>query len=348
MKTTLASLSLLALLVSVPFLFIHRRATAQTPATVPVAVPALASLELTGPYVYQNLAVFAVHDRNTAHHEEILTLEEALAQKVVTVEEIGQVNQLVASNKGKHGVYLQSGDIVKGGQQDRVLQHDTLLPPGSRKVPLDVFCVESGRWHGRGGEPARHFASSSASLMSKRQKMAVKVAGNQGAVWESVAAAQADIGGKLGHSVHASESATSLQLSLEDKKLNTTVDDYVRAIEKQMPQQSDVVGYAVAVNGNVDSVDVFASPNLFGKMKGKLLKSSAAEAVATKGDKPTAIPDASAVRALITDAESGAAKSEKQNLRTQVTRKETNHNVVFTTDDPLVPAKPVHKSYMAK
>lgn len=344
MKTTLASLSLLAVLASVPWLLIHRRAAAQTPA----AVPALATLELTGPYVYQNLVVFAVRDRNTTHHQEILTLEEGLAQKVVTIEEVGQVNRLLASNQGKNSVYLQSGDIVKGGQQDRVLQHDTLLPPGSRQVPLDVFCVESGRWQGRGGEPVRHFTSSNASLMSKRQKMAVKVAGNQGAVWESVAAAQADIGGKLGHSVRAPESATSLQLSLEDKKLTATVDDYVRNIEKQFPQQSDVVGYAVAVNGNVDSVDVFASPNLFGKMKSKLLKASATEAVASKGDKMGPVPDASAVRALITDAESGAAKAEKQNLRTRVTRKETSHNVVFTTDDPLVPAKPVHKSYLAK
>jgi hypothetical protein len=344
MKTTLASLSVLAALIAIPLLSARRNATAQTTA----AVPALASLDLTGPYVYQNLAVFAVHDRNTAHHQEILTLEEGLAQKVVTIEEVGQVNQLVASNKGKSGVYLQSGDIVKGGQQDRVLQHDTLLPPGSRKVQLDVFCVESGRWHGRGGEPSRNFASSNDSLMTKRQKMAVKVAANQGAVWESVAATQVEIGGKLGHSVRSPESATSLQLSLEDKKLTATVDEYVRNIEKQFPQQSDVVGYAVAVNGNVDSVDVFASPNLFGKMKGKLLKASAAEAVASKGDKSTAAPDANAVRALITDAESGAARSEKQNLRTQVTRKETSRNVVFTTDDPMVPAKSVHKSYMAK
>jgi hypothetical protein len=336
MKTTLVSLSLLAVCASVPLLLVHRRATAQTPATV----PALAALELTGPYVFQNLAVFAVHDRSTVSHEEILTLEEGLAKKVVTIEEVGQVNQLVASNKGKTSVYLQSGDIVKGGQQDRVLQHDTLLTPGSRKVPLNVFCVESGRWHGRGGEPVRHFASSNTSLM--------KVAGNQSAVWDSVAASQAEIGSKLGHSVRSPDSATSLQLSLEDKKLGETVDEYVHNIEKQIPQQSDVVGYAVAVNGNVDSVDVFASPNLFGKMRGKLLKASAAEAVASKNDKPTPAPDAGAVRALITDAESGAAKAEKQNLRTKVTRKETSHNVVFTTDDPLVPAKAVHKSYMAK
>jgi hypothetical protein len=344
MKTTVACLSALALLFVLPMLFAHRRAVAQ-PAATP---PALASLELTGPYTYRNLAIFAVHDRNTAHHEDILTLQEAMAKKVVTIEETGQVNQLVASNKGDKSVYLQAGDIVKGGQQDRVLQHDTVMPPNSKQVHLSVFCVEAGRWHGRGSEPARHFASSEASIVTKRGKMAVKVAGNQGAVWDSVAAAQADIGKNVGHSVRAPESATSLQLSLEDKKLNGTVDEYVKNIEKQLPKDGNVVGYAVAVNGNVDSVEVFASPNLFGKMKGKLLKASATEALSLYQEKPAPPPTADAVRALIADAESGAAKTEKQTLRTQVTRKETKRNVVFETNDPMVPAKAVHKSYMAK
>jgi hypothetical protein len=342
MKTTVACLSLLALIFVLPLLLAHPRAVAQT------AGRALASLELTGPYVYQNLAIFAVHDHDTAHHREILTLEEGLARKVVTIEEVGQVNRLVASNKGKTSVYLQSGDIVKGGQQDRVLQHDTLLSPGSRKVPLAVFCVESGRWHGRGREPVRHFASSSKTIVTKRQKLAVKVAGRQGDVWNSVAAAQAEIGSKVGHSVRAPESATSLELSLEDKQVTGTVDQYVHHLEQTLPKDSDVVGYAVAVNGNVESVDVFASPNLFGKMKGKLLKASATEALAAQTRKPSPVPTAAAVRALMSDAESGAARTEKQTLRTQVTRKETRKNVVFETNDPVVPAKAVHKSYLAK
>jgi len=184
--------------------------------------------------------------------------------------------------------------------------------------------------------------------MTKGQKMAVKVAGSQVAVWSSVAAAQAEIGGRLGHSVHAPASATSLQLSLEDERLGRTVDDYVRNIEKQIPPKEDLVGYAVAVNGKVDSVDVFASPVLFGKMKGKLLKASAGEAVANKSDKPTSTPGTDAVRTLIADAESGTARTERQNLRTKVTRKETAKNVVFTTDDPFIPGKPVHRNYLAK
>jgi hypothetical protein len=344
MKTIATCLAAAALLSALSMLLVHRRVAAQPAA----AVPTLTTLELTGPYVYRNLAIFAVHDRDTTHHQEILTLQEGLAKKVVTIEEMGNVNQLVASNKGDKSVYLQAGDIVKGGQQDRVLQHDTLLPPNAKKVHLSVFCVEAGRWHGRGHEPVRHFASSDAAIMTKGQKLAVKVRGEQGAVWDSVAAAQADMGRNLGHSVQSRESATSLQLSLEDKKLNGTVEEYVQNLEKQLPKDNNVVGYAVAVNGNVDSVEVFASPNLFGKMKGKLLKASASEALATKPGKLAPPPTADAVRALIADAESGAAKQEKQTLRTQVTRKETRRNVVFETMDPFVPSKAVHKSYMAK
>jgi len=72
MKTTFACLSLLAVVIAAACLVGPRAARAQA--------PALATLELTGPYVYQNLAVFAVHDKNAAKHDDVLTLQEALAK----------------------------------------------------------------------------------------------------------------------------------------------------------------------------------------------------------------------------------------------------------------------------
>src|SRR5262249_5531978 len=48
-------------------------------------------------------------------------------------------------------VYIQAGDIVKGGRQDRVLSYDLIVPPRSGKVPLAAFCVEAGRRQPRGG-----------------------------------------------------------------------------------------------------------------------------------------------------------------------------------------------------
>ena len=62
-------------------------------------------------------------------------------------------------NTGKDEVFVQAGDIVKGGQQDRVLSVDLLLPPRSGAVSIAAFCVEHGRWTARGNEDVRQFSS---------------------------------------------------------------------------------------------------------------------------------------------------------------------------------------------
>ena len=61
-------------------------------------------------------------------------------------------------NLGQEAVFIQSGDIVKGGQQDRVLTVSLLLPKGSGQVAIDSFCVEAGRWAARGKEDVKLFA----------------------------------------------------------------------------------------------------------------------------------------------------------------------------------------------
>jgi hypothetical protein len=313
------------------------------PAAAPAQVP-----EMTGPFVHENLAVFLLHDPAATGDEDVITLGEALASGDVVLEETGTVDQLVVSNRGSKTVYLQAGDVVKGGQQDRTLRHDALVPPRTRKKPLAAFCVESGRWHRRGGESARRFSSSAATLVTRKQKLAAKAAANQGQVWHAVEEAQNKLGDKMGRSVKAQASGTSLQLSLEDGGLAQAADRYVRAIEAQLPGRKDVVGYAFAVNGQISAVDVYASPSLFRKMKNKLVRASAVEAVAEKQDGPSPPVTTAAVRALLVDAESGAARLELKGERTDVVRKETAGSVVFTAEDPAPGKRAVHKSYLKK
>ena len=50
-----------------------------------------------------------------------LTLDEALGNGSVKVVETGEVNELKIENTGGEPVFIQSGDIVKGGRQDRTL-----------------------------------------------------------------------------------------------------------------------------------------------------------------------------------------------------------------------------------
>ena len=71
-------------------------------------------------------------------------------------------------------MYVQSGDIVKGGKQDRVLMVSMVLPPNSGRLPIESFCVEQGRWQARGREDVSRFASADAALPSREAKLAMK------------------------------------------------------------------------------------------------------------------------------------------------------------------------------
>jgi hypothetical protein len=121
---------------------------------------AAGAFRVSGPYEHGNLAIFLLHGKDRVAAADFLTLKEAMEQKLVVVHETGSVNELSVENLSKdRAVYIQYGDIVKGGKQDRTLQYDIVLSPSSGKVPLPSFCVEQGRWRARGGENVAAFQS---------------------------------------------------------------------------------------------------------------------------------------------------------------------------------------------
>src|SRR5690349_8214729 len=84
-----------------------------------LAAPA-GDYRLSGPYTQDNLSIFLIHGAKRPSVKTFLTLQEALDQKKVVVYETGNVNELAVENFASEDVYIQSGDIVKGGRQDRV------------------------------------------------------------------------------------------------------------------------------------------------------------------------------------------------------------------------------------
>src|ERR1700737_5439182 len=139
----------------------------------PGAAQAPEANRISGPIVHENLAVYFIHGKS-APGKVPLTLEEAMASDAVKVRETSNVNQLEIENLGDHEVFVQSGDIVKGGKQDRTLMVSLLLPPHSGGIPIASFCVEEGRWTARGREDARNFSAASASVPSRELKLAMK------------------------------------------------------------------------------------------------------------------------------------------------------------------------------
>ncbi len=294
---------------------------------------------ISGPFTHQNLAVYFVHG-TSAQGPVPLTLEEALGKGTVEVVETGSVNELKIRNTGDAGVFIQSGDIVKGGRQDRVITVSFLLPPKSGDVPLASFCVEAGRWHARGQEDAGHFASSQEAMPSRAAKLAMKAplseravrdAGSetgerQRKVWEEVAKTQDKLSKGVNQEVNSAASRSSLQLSLENKKLQAVREDYIKALDAQGTKEDDVIGYVFAVNGRLNSGDLYPSNALFRKMWSKLLAASVTEAIGESGEKAAAAaqdtpPDVSAVKEFLAKAEKGKPSEQDiaglahQNLR---------------------------------
>ena len=81
--------------------------------------------------------------------------------------------------------------------------------------------------------------------------------------------------------------ASSLQLSLENEKLKDAQDAYLKVLLKGARRSDDVVGYVFAINGKLNSAEVYPSNGLFRKMWPKLLKASVTEAIGQKNSAAT-------------------------------------------------------------
>ncbi len=303
----------------------------------------------SGPYTQDNLTVFLIHGPDRIPDKNILTLDEALEKKIIVVHETGDVNELSAENvSADFQVFIQACDIVKGGKQDRILAHDLLLPPKSGKVAIASFCCESGRWARRGGEDERAFSSSRNSVATNDVKLAARKDVSQRLVWSNVGKAQMALGEKAGGDVRAPESATSLQLSLENARLRDLFENRKKKLAGILDGKDDVIGYAVVINGKVVGVDVYASSLLFKKLWAKQLETACIESVAEqKSDLKFDEPKAELVQAFMADLASGKEVKKDLDKRLQETSNETKKGILFSTGDRDNKNAPLRQSYLA-
>ncbi len=304
---------------------------------------------ISAPYSHKNLTIFLIHGKNETNKSNIITLPEALERKIFRVYETSDVNELTVENiSTEFDVFIQSGDIVKGGKQDRVLAISIIIPARSGRVSIEAFCVESGRWQKRKNEDVSQFSSSSERIVSKELKIAANDKRSQQEVWSKVAEAQKQLSDNVGGSVAAPESSTSLQLSLESGKIAATTDEYIRKLTAITAGKNDVIGYAFAINGQINSADIYVSNALFRKLWPRMLKAAAVEAVAgSRGVRVVDGADAGDIKAFITDADKGRAKERAVSGNASIVTREEKDNVVFEARDEKSKLI-VHRNYVKK
>jgi len=325
---------------------------------------------VSGPTVHGNLAIYLLHGSAAggAAGAVPLTLQEALNKGSVRVRETGSVNELTVENVGSDEVFVQAGDIVKGGRQDRVLSVDLLLPPGSGQVSIAAFCVEQGRWTARSDEDGRQFSSAAAAMPSHDAKMALRVyAGapakiadpsatayadgastglRQQEIWKSVKTTQDRLSRSVGASVVAPSSPSSLQLSLESEKLKKAQADYIAALQAAGEADADVVGYVYAINGKINSGDLYASNALFRKMWRKQLAANVTEAISDKDAAAAAPPSVKDVEAFLAAAQAGPESERKMNASVRLATRDGDGSLYAETR--RADGSWVHRNFLAK
>jgi hypothetical protein len=366
-KPLLGILAICALLAVPLGIFINAQVRTNSGADLPIVVNGVANspqsgatagqaqttqntaYRLSGPYSHKNLSIFLVHGNQTEPQKPFLTLQEALAQKRVVVYETKNVNELAIENLSDMDVYVQSGDIVKGGDQDRMISVDFIVPPKSGRMPIAAFCVESGRWSRRGNEASANFSSSENVVATKDLKLAAKRANSQQAVWDNVTVAQDKLSNNLGVPVNAGSSRSSLQLSMENEKVKESTNSYIKALSDIVKDKPDVIGYVFAINGQVNSADIYSANSLFTKLWPKLLTASAVEAVADLQKEATNEPiTADTVSGFLASAEKGDATQKEVTNRVNLVTREDEKSIFFETRDRRQKDAWIHRNYIKK
>jgi hypothetical protein len=264
-----------------------------------------------------------------------LTLDEGMDKGLVKIIERGNggsVNELVVSNQSDRPLFVMSGEVILGGQQDRIIGKDTVIPARKRQE-VPVFCVEHGRWNGKD----KSFRTAKAMAHTKLRKQA-SYAG-QGEVWDEVA--------KKNKARGESNATDTYRRVATEKGTAAAVKPYAEALGgalAALPERDRVVGVAVAVNGEVVAIEQFASPALWGKVQEKILRSYFVEAVdvpAAKEPRPLRADDVVA----FARAEESAAAETVLDAAERKTERLSGKGVKGTkVVEKDAPAKPVYKS----
>ena len=303
-----------------------------------LAGPVRPEWRLGSPLKHNNLTVFPVMADASQAGTDLITLDEGLRSGKVIITELGadgrsrtinrrrvsddaEVNRLALTNKSGKPLVLIAGEMIVGGKQDRIVGHDCIIEASNTPVPLDVFCVEHGRWSGGasfgqelaagsstrtrrgrgynvgggdgynvgGGDSVQPSITAPMAVPNIREK--AQASKNQGDVWSAVAETV---------TLNATQTRTGNLTSVyQDQRVNTKLGGYQRAFKGRL-SGANIVGVVVAVGDKIVSADVFANHSLFRAYWPKMLKSYALEAASAKtGTKQASITDAEAFLARV-------------------------------------------------
>lgn len=212
--------------------------------------------------------------------QRFITLEEGIRSGQVRVSETpaARVQELQVENLGQQALFIQMGDLVKGGRQDRTMHASLVVAGRSGPVGVGSLCVEAGRWSGD-----NRFAAGGRMVPSSELRSAV-FNRHQREVWNRVASfnRRAVPARPQAPAVYRQTGRTSLFSGLESVDDGNARTSFISQCE-QAAQRHSAAGLACFVDGQLRTLDVYSSPSLFRSVMPKLLAACLADAAGDNG-----------------------------------------------------------------
>ena len=290
------------------------------------ALDANAEVRVLSTARHGNLTIFYLQSDDTSSRE-FISLDSALRAQEVEIQENGTHTPIIR-NLAHHYVFVPSGTLLRGGQQDRIIAFDNVLEPKGPDQRFKVFCIEKERSFQRGSEPlmvfssAQYLAPSAALRMAPKHALAlavpsripiegetvtqpeyfeitpdVEAVANLISSSESTGPAQEHLWRTIDTTIARLEAAAARPLrdTMFQSSLLLAVDNLQAIVpSKLLNGPGGANGIAYAIGGRIKGCETFCSNALFQQLKPQLVHAFFAEALAS--DRTT--PDASTAEDL--------------------------------------------------
>lgn len=203
-----------------------------------------------------------------------LTLQAGLASGQVTAFDGGHIFSITITNRSELPLAILGGELVVGGQQDRLAVADTVIAP-HRSMAIATLCAELGRMEGGSYFRASH-------VLAEPTLRRLARAEDQAGVWSRIDVLNGTSSQSYRHA------ARQQRTGVNADRLRHLVGELDKVDRRE--ERSKVVGFAVAVDDKVVAIEHFASPALYRDVRAMVIASYLPLTVGKPHAEPTVGP----------------------------------------------------------